>query len=170
MGRVAISFKLGNSYSHVSGEVANSYARRMRGEEKRQVRLRNLRALSKTLKLVEIAERSGTSEKYLSQILNEVVQQRGKTPRALSDNYAAKIEAGLGLEPGWFDVPHDDSPQTRPEELTPTAPDISALLSIATPRSRSALEQIAQASREGRLSDDDLELLQQIAARLARKE
>lgn len=46
-------------------------------------------------------------------------------------------------------------------------PDPAALLPLATPRSRLALERIIDAARDGRLTDDDLELLAQIARRIA---
>lgn len=46
------------------------------------------------------------------------------------------------------------------------ASDLDELLALATPRSRTVLERIANAAREGRLTDGDLILLDQIAARL----
>lgn len=42
---------------------------------------------------------------------------------------------------------------------------ISELMNMATPRSRAALEAISQAAEQGRLTDADLLLLQQIAER-----
>ena len=59
----------------------------------------------------------------------------------------------------WTDQPTPDQPH----------PDLAALLPLASPRSRSALERIAEAAREGRLSEADMELLGQIAARIAER-
>lgn len=42
---------------------------------------------------------------------------------------------------------------------------VAQLSSLATPRSRAALDAIARAAEEGRLTDDDLRLLQHIAER-----
>lgn len=57
-------------------------------------------------------------------------------------------------------------PTVQHRESLVVAEDIDGLLDLATPRSRSVLERIASAARAGRLSDDDLALLDQIAARL----
>lgn len=86
--------------------IANSYPMRMRGDAKRELRRANLLALRERFTLEVIARRSGTSAVYLSQIANAVTRQGGKRPRSLSDDYAEKIERGLGLEPGWMDQPH----------------------------------------------------------------
>lgn len=80
----------------------------MRSEELRAVRLANLRLLRRKYTLVEIAQKTGTNSDYLSQIENEVIQSKGKTPRKMSDNYAEKIEHGLGLPHRWMDQPHGD--------------------------------------------------------------
>lgn len=146
-------------------KIAKRYCAGMRGDAIRQVRLDNLRRLRERYTLERIAERSGTNAVYLSQIANEAMRQGGKRPRSLSDAYAAKIEQGLGLPEGWMDQPHDlDQPPNTP---APPTPDPAALLPLATPRSRSALERIVDAARDGRLTDDDMELLAQIARRIA---
>ena len=80
----------------------------MRGEAKRKMRLANLWRLRKRYTWELIAEKSDTNAQYLSQIANVVIQTRGKRPRRLTDAYAEKIEAGLNLEPGWFDRDHAD--------------------------------------------------------------
>jgi SOS-response transcriptional repressor LexA len=78
----------------------------MRGDALRKTRLENLRLLRGQLTLEEIARRSGTNSTYLSQIVNEVMRQGGRRPRALSDAYAAKIEDGLNLPQGAMDAPN----------------------------------------------------------------
>lgn len=80
----------------------------MRSDQLRVVRRERLRVLVKEFKTVaEVARRSGVSEKYLSQVINEVVQQRGKSARSLGDTSAAKLEAGCGKPTGWMDIPTD---------------------------------------------------------------
>ncbi|MBK1699766.1 hypothetical protein CKO22_02215 [Thiococcus pfennigii] len=63
----------------------------------------------------------------------------------------------------------DDAPHPAPMAAghAPRPTDIAALLPCATPRSRQALEQIAMAAAAGRLTESDLELLNQIAERIA---
>lgn len=47
--------------------------------------------------------------------------------------------------------------------------DIDTLLKLSTPRSKNALDTIIQAAQEGRLQEEDLELLNAIAARFMTK-
>lgn len=81
----------------------------MRNLEVKKTRLANLRLLRKNYTLEKIAELSGTNATYLSQIQNEVIQKKGKTPRGLSEDYANKIEKGLDLPSGWMDQAHDEA-------------------------------------------------------------
>lgn len=101
--RIANSFADRNSYSCMVDAVADSYHHRMRGEELKEIRRQNLLRLRQQHTLEEIAERTGTNSAYLSQIANRVIQKNGRSPRALSDAYAGKIERGLGLPENWMD-------------------------------------------------------------------
>jgi hypothetical protein len=67
---------------------------------------------------------------------------------------------------------HIDGEVVRPALPPPGGgPDLSALMSRATPSSRAALERIARAADAGRLSEADIDLLAQIARRIeGRKE
>lgn len=123
--RIASSFKLCNSYPCLLPSVATSYYAVMRGDELKETRRENLLWLRERHTWESIAERSGTNPAYLSQIANRVIQKRGKTPRSLSDDYAAKIERGMGLPEGWMDQPRSAS-----SEL-PAAP--PALLQLPAP-------------------------------------
>ncbi|MCP4596165.1 hypothetical protein [Neptuniibacter sp.] len=49
--------------------------------------------------------------------------------------------------------------------LDNTSPELQALMDMATPRSQSIIEQIAEAANQGRLTEDDLTLLKSIADR-----
>ncbi len=57
-------------------------------------------------------------------------------------------------------------PESGPTEAAGNTRDFAErLLSMATPRSKKALETIIEASEQGRLTDDDVDLLARIAAR-----
>ena len=90
----------------------------MNRDEIKKNRLSNLWRLREKYTLEQIAAKTGTNATYLSQIANQVVQARGKKPRSLSDTYADKIEAGLGLPPGWMDKDHRDAESRNVAEET----------------------------------------------------
>ncbi|MCK7579839.1 MAG: helix-turn-helix domain-containing protein [Chromatiales bacterium] len=110
----------------------------MRGEELKEIRRQNLLRLRQRHTLEQIAERTGTNSVYLSQIANRVVQKNGKSPRALSDAYAGKIEHGLGLPEGWMDQDHDPATieakvQVQPDDLPLTASGYIEVMPEPTP-------------------------------------
>lgn len=162
---VANSSSLINSYPPVRITGANSYRHGMRGDDLKEVRRRNLKRLHSKTSWEEIANLSGTDPQYLSQIASAVVQQKGKSPRSLSDGYAEKIEHGLGLPQGWMDEDHESADGTAPAVAESK---LQYLIGLASPRSRSQLERIAEAAADGRLSDADVALLETIAKRLTR--
>lgn len=89
------------------------YDEQMRGSAKAEHRRQRLRELHNRYTWTEIADRcEGINPAYLGQIASGVVQKGGKTPRALSDDYADRIERGLGLPAGWFD--QDDNMVREP--------------------------------------------------------
>lgn len=51
------------------------------------------------------------------------------------------------------------------QESPPYAKDIEALAGLATPRSLAVLDRLGQAARQGRLTEEDLDLLDRIASR-----
>lgn len=73
----------------------------------------------------------------------------------------------LGVRAEWLEYGHGDmhssSGTENAEEKESNV--IADLVAIATPRSRAVLDRIIRAASEGRLTDSDLELLDQIAAR-----
>jgi transcriptional regulator with XRE-family HTH domain len=138
----------------------------MRGEEKRKVRVSNLRRLNERFTFKQIADMAGVNDSYLSQIATEFVAKGRKGPRALSDDYVEKIERGLGLTTGWMDHPHDDNAEAGQDPEVGVPDDLEALIQRASPRSRAQLERIAAAAADGRLSDEDVALLELIAKRL----
>lgn len=94
----------------------------MRGHEKRQNRAARLRQLNQQYTFELIAKKIGgnAAPAYLSQIANEVVQKGGKNPRALSDDYASRIEKAFNLGEGWFDIPIEN-PEKPPMIKEPGA-------------------------------------------------
>jgi phage repressor protein C with HTH and peptisase S24 domain len=50
-----------------------------------------------------MAKKIDANPAYLSQIANEVIGQGRKSPRALSDDYASRLEKAFDLPYGWFD-------------------------------------------------------------------
>lgn len=80
------------------------------------IRLANLKRLvAEYGTIAALAEVSGTSDKYLSQLLNEAPLPSGKR-RTIGNQTANKIEAGCKLPPGWMDTDQEatDIPSTSP--------------------------------------------------------
>lgn len=105
---VASSLQSCNSYSLVPLPVANRY---LWGMRPRAIRRANLLLLIREKgSIAQVARDSNTSEKYLSQIVNRVVQVRGREPRGVGDALAEKLERGCGKPAGWMDQDHSDEP------------------------------------------------------------
>jgi hypothetical protein len=54
-----------------------------------------------------VAEAAGASEKYLSQIKNRTIQQKGKTPRGVGDDLAIRLGKNCTGNRIWMDERHD---------------------------------------------------------------
>lgn len=78
-----------------------------------------------------------------------------------------QIADRLGISAEWLLTGRGD--QSNPHAPAPAAPDLTALMAAASPRSRSALERIVRAAEAGALSEADVLLLEQIAERFGRK-
>jgi len=110
---VANSFYKSNSYLLVPTMEADSYSLRMRPKD---IRRQNLKLLvSEFGTISEVAKRSGTSEKYLSQIINQVVQRN--SPRGIGDIVAAKLEDGCQKPRGWIDETHNSGLPPNEEQF-----------------------------------------------------
>jgi hypothetical protein len=124
----------------------------------RQARTENLETLLRRYPSLRVfAERTELASSHVSQMKNGV--------RRMGDEVARRIEAQLGLPHGWMDHPHGTEDDTPVATTIPSSLDQRLLQT--SPRARRALEQIVRAAEEGRLSEIDLELIQQIATRLA---
>lgn len=124
----------------------------------------------------DLAKIADTDPAYISQILSK------KNPRNIGDDLARKLEKGCRKPRGWMDTYHDKTPTKQTALQQPTdsnaAPtttledngqwtELAHLMATATPRTHAILETIAQAWRDGALTEDDLKLLDTIARRLA---
>lgn len=100
----------------------------------------------------KIGEKAGVSP--------QAVGQWPRTGKVSIRNLAILAHlAGKPLE--WFGLNQGDQQFKQIEQ------EAEALAALATPRSQQALDYITQAAREGRLTEDDLLMLEQIAQRIA---
>ena len=78
-----------------------------------EIRLENLlTAISRAGTATALAEKSGLSAAYISQIKNRQPDSKTGKPKNMGDEAARKVEVGIGEKRGWMDVDH----------ATPTAP------------------------------------------------
>lgn len=125
----------------------------------------------------EVAHRCGwKTQGAFNQYLN------GKIPLNLAA--LLKISVALGVEPHEISpalasqlsysaakaTPPRAEPLPGPRTNPPIDAGLLSLMSKASPRSYQQLIKIAEASADGRLSEDDVALLHQIAERIAKKE
>lgn len=123
-----------------------------------KLRVEALRRVMGALTQAEFAERHDLNASYISQILSG--------HRSFGERAASNMEKKIGLTAGTLSRPPlgdaEDPADKSSDESIVIAADLAA---IATPRSRAVLDRIIRAASEGRLTDSDLELLDQIAAR-----
>ncbi|AZV94470.1 hypothetical protein CBF45_12670 [Bordetella sp. J329] len=81
-----------------------------------EIRLINLESLVAEAGTADaLAERSGVSPVYVSQIRSRAIDRKTGKARNLGSAAARKLEKGMGKEEGWMDRDHSGSP-------TPTYP------------------------------------------------
>lgn len=111
------------------------------------------------------AEKWEMAPAHLSQVLSN------KTAKNLGEDVARRIEQKEGLTRGWLDKLQEGAEVESAARAVGEQPAnyeagrAEALLDFATPRTRTVLERINQAALAGRLSEADMDLLDQIAAR-----
>lgn len=72
-----------------------------------EIRLENLlTAIGRAGTATALAERSGLSAAYISQIKNRQPDSKTGKPKNMGDEAARKVEAGIGEKRGWMDVDH----------------------------------------------------------------
>lgn len=144
-----------------------------------EIRKTNLIRLIGSRRKGACAEKWEMAPAHLSQVLSN------KTAKNLGEDVARRVEQKEGLPHGWLDTLQGEQPTERPvvasekeavesvNEQADTyqqAQRAAAMMDFATPRTRSVLERINHAALAGRLTDADLDLLDQIAARFESNE
>jgi phage repressor protein C with HTH and peptisase S24 domain len=95
-----------NSESHISNFSAMLFNARMQTND--EVRRQNLLiAIERAGSAAKLAELAKTSAAYLSQIKNRTPDSKSGTPKTMGDDMARRIEAAVGEQPGWMDVPRE---------------------------------------------------------------
>lgn len=116
------SLNVVNSESHISMFSAMLFNARMQTND--EVRRQNLEiAIKRSGSATKLAEAAKTSAAYLSQIKNRTPDSKSGTPKTMGDDMARRIEAAIGEQPGWMDVPHGKGEQPRaPEDVLQLLP------------------------------------------------
>lgn len=132
----------------------------------------------------DLARQSGVVRSTVSRILNPngpkgIKDPADKQVKKLADYFSLTTDQLRGHQPipadmFWIDSETDqitlvEVKKNRPQRSA-AQNELEELLSLSTPRTRVELLKIAQASVDGRLTDDDIALLTQIADRLTKKE
>ncbi|WP_169516162.1 hypothetical protein [Halomonas halocynthiae] len=128
-----------------------------------QIRLENARTL---------AEQAGGTTQFAARVDREPTQMSrimGANPtKNIGSRMARHIESCFNKPSGWMDYDHDTRIDTNAHSSNHQAEQWAQDLALlASPRSEKALQHIAEAAREGRLTEDDLLLLERIAKRIA---
>jgi hypothetical protein len=106
------------------------------------IRRKNLQTLVKEFKTIAaLAEISGTSEKYLSQILNCTKLPSGAT-RNVGNALARKLETGALRPPGWMD--HDHEGEAPAPRLSPPEEELLRCFRTGSKAKRTALLAVAR--------------------------
>lgn len=150
--------------------IANCYHRRMV----------NIRTIRKSNLLTQI-DRFGSQRAFADQagLAPAHVSQMVTDRRNMGDEVARRIEKNLDLAEGYMDLQHqpgDYSGHHPAERFTGVADTDSELLQGLllkvnrmhqglTPKTRQAILSIERAAMEGRLSDEDWEILERLVAR-----
>lgn len=117
-----------------------------------------LRQARKHAKLTQesLATRSGVSQQLISSL------ERDKQDSTV---FVVELATACGVRPQW--LASGEEPMVE-EEGKPVRERANALALLASPRSQTALANIIKAAEAGQLTEDDLLLLERIAARITR--
>lgn len=102
-----------------------------------EIRLDNLRLLIEEFGTQDnVAEKSGASPVYLSQIKNETPDMKTGRPRQMGDRMARKLELGCDKPIGWMDKTHEDAREIVTYPTTDSQPhpthSVSAVVHMPT--------------------------------------
>jgi phage repressor protein C with HTH and peptisase S24 domain len=98
-----------------------------------EIRLENLlTAISRAGTATALAEKSGLSAAYISQIKNRQPDSKTGKPKNMGDDAARKIEVGIGEMRGWMDVDHSPTGAPFPVKTKDRADQIEVSLNEHT--------------------------------------
>lgn len=144
-----------------------------------EIRKANLIRLIGSRRKGACAEKWEMAPAHLSQVLSN------KTAKNLGEDVARRIEQKEGLPHGWLDTLQGEQPTERPvvasekeavESVSEQADtyqrvskalDAAAMLEGVTPRSQAVIDRIAALEAQGKLSDADLKIIEQIIERFS---
>lgn len=127
------------------------------------------------------SEKTGKSEQRIRHLIGKTVET--ETVKPVGKRACRDFEKTLGLETFWFDVPHfEESSQPTPTQPSPTKTyqeksithdayvvgegGLASLMAVATPRTHKTLQRLDLLYQEGKLTEEDLELIDSITRRL----
>lgn len=129
-----------------------------------EIRRANLQALMNDRfggKKAHIADALGKSPSYIARCLSLTIAPENR--KKIGEDFARHIEVELGLERYQMDRPMSGAHI----EASAVAAKAKKLDLFASPRSQSALAKIVAAAESGRLTEEDMVLLELIAAKIA---
>ena len=119
----------------------------------------------------ELARRIGKKQQAIQQILSGTTQRSRYLPEIARETRCSLDWLLTGVGPKRLYGPEAEiaEGQSAPDYHSDSVSvEIQRLLAVSTPRSQSALTRIAEAAAQGRLTDEDLELLERVAKRFER--
>ncbi len=144
-----------------------------------EIRKANLIRLIGSRRKGACAEKWEMAPAHLSQVLSN------KTAKNLGEDVARRIEQKEGLPHGWLDALQTEEIAEMAEAVRPRpssesiseqavtyqgvskALDAAAMLEGVTPRSQAVIDRIAALEAQGKLSDADLKIIEQIIERFS---
>jgi hypothetical protein len=129
-----------------------------------EIRRANLQSLMNDRfggKKAHLADALGKSPSYIARCLSLTIAQENR--KKIGEEFARHIESVLELDRYAMDSPGLGSAGSAMS----VAGKAKALDMIASPRSKSALAKIVAAAESGRLTEEDMVLLERLAARIA---
>jgi len=136
------------------------------------IRLANAESLKKKCNsMADFARKLGKEPAQVRHWFNPNVNKN------IGNKIAREIEAAFNKPHGWMDSIHEQAKGNMTQsniaampsnvDSPSSIPDIASLMSNATPRTTKALEEINQAALSGKLSESDVELLNELARKLS---
>lgn len=109
-----------NSESHISmfSDLLFNVVMKKNDQRRRDNLILAMKRAGNAAKLAAAAE---TSPAYLSQIKNQTPDSKTGVPKTMGDDVARRIEAAIGVDPGWMDQDHGSDVRAERGELLPVS-------------------------------------------------